>query len=150
MAMFRWNSLQELIAIQEKMNRLFEETIDRREFSDEPLEAPALWSPSADAYESPTGVIFHVEIPGVALEDVRLEADRNVLRLSGTRREADPTHRFLRMERVYGEFSREFTVPGPIEADGITATLTDGVLKISARKSAAPRADPPGVPAERR
>lgn len=132
MAMFRWNSLQELIAIQEKMNRLFEETIYRREFSDEPVEGPALWSPAADAYETSGGIVFHVEIPGVALEDVKLEADRKVLRLSGTRREGANSHRFLRMERVFGEFYREFSVPVDIDSDDITATLDAGVLKITA------------------
>ena len=32
MSTFQWNSLQDLVAIQEKMNRLFEETIHRTEF----------------------------------------------------------------------------------------------------------------------
>lgn len=140
MAMFRWNSLQELIAIQEKMNRLFEETIYRREFPDEPGEGPALWSPPVDGYESDSGIVFHVEIPGVALEDVKLVAEGNVLRLSGTRREAAGSHRFLRMERVYGEFYREFPIPPTIDPEGIAANLTDGILKITVRKrEAAPK-----------
>ena len=37
MSDFHWNSLQDLFAIQEKMNRLFEETIHRTEFPDEGL-----------------------------------------------------------------------------------------------------------------
>ncbi len=134
MVMFRWNSLQELIGIQEKMNRLFEETIYRREFSDKAAEGPPVWSPPVDAYESPSAIVFHVEIPGVALEDVKLEAEGTLLRLSGTRREADSAHRFLRMERVYGDFYREFPVPATIDPEGITASLNGGILKITARK----------------
>jgi HSP20 family protein len=134
MPTFRWNSLQELIAIQEKMNRLFEEAIYPREFSDDPLNSPSLWSPPADAYESSTGLVFHVEIPGVALEDVKLEAEKNKLRLSGTRRESDDNHRFLRMERVYGDFYREFVVPEDIDPSAISATLEGGILKITAPK----------------
>jgi len=42
MSGFRWSSLQDLFAIQEKMNRLFEETINRSEFADEGLDA-TLW-----------------------------------------------------------------------------------------------------------
>ena len=50
MTVFRWNSLQDLFAIQEKVNRLFEETIHRSEFPDDGLEA-ALWSPAADVFD---------------------------------------------------------------------------------------------------
>ena len=45
MTVFRWNSLQDLFAIQEKVNRLFEETIHRTEFPEEGLDS-ALWSPA--------------------------------------------------------------------------------------------------------
>ena len=38
MSVFQWNSLQDLFAIQEKMNRLFEDTIHRTEFPDEGVE----------------------------------------------------------------------------------------------------------------
>jgi HSP20 family molecular chaperone IbpA len=73
MTSFQWNSLQDLVAIQEKMNRLFEETIHRTEFPDEGVET-ALWSPAADVYETPEEIILQVELPGVRLSDVRLEA----------------------------------------------------------------------------
>ncbi|MGH9442018.1 MAG: Hsp20/alpha crystallin family protein [Thermoanaerobaculia bacterium] len=136
MATFRWNSMQELIAIQEKMNRLFEETLYRREFLEEPQERSAtLWSPAADAYESATDYVFQVEIPGVTLSEVKLEVQGTVLRVSGTRPEVDSSSRFLRMERVYGEFAREFEIPSGIDPDAISASLDSGVLTITARKT---------------
>jgi HSP20 family protein len=143
MATFRWNSMQELIAIQEKMNRLFEETLYRREFLEAPAErATSLWSPAADAYETAGEYIFQVEIPGVSLSDVKLECDGGKLRISGTRAEVDSTNRFLRMERIYGEFVREFEIPAGIDTDGISASLDSGILMITAPKApeaAAPR-----------
>ena len=51
MSVFQWNSLQDLFAIQEKMNRLFEDTIHRTEFPDEGVDT-ALWSPAADVFEN--------------------------------------------------------------------------------------------------
>jgi len=135
--MLRWNSMQELIAIQEKMNRLFEETLYRREFPEGPDErAVARWAPAADAYESAEEYVFRVEIPGVSLADVKLEVEGSRLRVSGTRPEVDPASRFLRMERVYGDFDREFEIPHDIEADGISASLAAGILTIRAPKSA--------------
>src|SRR5262249_5643767 len=136
MGTFQWNSLLDLVAIQEKMNRLFEETIHRTEFPDEGIET-ALWSPAADVYETPEEIILQIELPGVRLEDVRLEALDGKLRVSGHRR-ADAgvqPRNFVRMERIYGSFSREFPVPLTTEPGRIKATLRAGVLKAIATRS---------------
>lgn len=136
MTVFRWNSLQDLFAIQEKVNRLFEETIHRTEFPDEGVDT-ALWSPAADVYETPEEIILHIELPGVRLDDVRLEALDGKLRVSGHRRADDgvePRH-FVRMERIYGNFSRDFPVPGSLDAGLIKASLRAGVLRVVAPKS---------------
>jgi HSP20 family protein len=138
MATFRWNSMQELIAIQEKMNRLFEETLYRREFLEAPVERSSpLWSPAADAYESAGEYVFQVEIPGVSLSEVNLEVDGGKLRISGTRPEIHSSSRFLRMERIYGEFVREFEIPSGIDTDGISASLDSGILTITAPRAPA-------------
>lgn len=136
MSVFQWNSLQDLFAIQEKMNRLFEETIHQTEFPDDGLGA-ALWSPAADVYETPEEIVLQIELPGVCLEDVRLESLDGKLRVSGHRKAdegVEPRH-FVRMERIYGGFSREFPVPGSIDPSLIKATLRAGILKIVATKS---------------
>jgi HSP20 family protein len=136
MTVFQWNSLQDLFAIQEKVNRLFEETMHRSEFPDEGVEA-ALWSPAADVYETPEEIILQVELPGIRLEDVKLEALDGRLRVSGHRR-SDPAvepRSYIRMERIYGTFSREFAVPASIDPGRIKATLRAGVLRVVASKT---------------
>jgi len=130
--------MQELIAIQEKMNRLFEETLYRREFPDGPEGRAARWAPAADAYESAREYVFRVEIPGVSLSDVKLEVDGGKLKVSGTRPEVDPSSRFLRMERLYGDFDREFEIPHDIEEGQIEASLAGGILTIRAPKKTSP------------
>ena len=137
MSVFQWNSLQDLFAIQEKMNRLFEETIHRSEFPEEGLGA-ALWSPAADVFETPEEIVLQVELPGVLLEDVRLEAVDGRIKVSGLRRPhagVEPRH-FVRMERIYGTFSRDFAVPASIDPASIKATLRGGVLRVVAPKAA--------------
>lgn len=144
---FRWSSLQDLFAIQEKMNRLFEETINRSEFADEGLDT-ALWSPAADVYETADEVVLFVELPGVRLEDVHLEAFDGKLRVSGVRRadQGVEPRQFIRMERIYGNFSRDFAVPASIDPSRIKATLKAGILRVVAPKSE--RAQP--IPVESR
>jgi HSP20 family protein len=136
MTVFRWNSLQDLFAIQEKVNRLFEETIHRTEFPEEGMDA-ALWSPAADVFESADEIVLNIELPGVRLEDVRLEALDGKIRVSGHRRADDgiePRH-FVRMERIYGSFSRDFPVPVSLDPSMIKATLRSGILRVVAPKA---------------
>lgn len=136
MTVFRWNSLQDLYAIQERMNRLFEETIHRTEFPEEGMDT-ALWSPAADMYETPEEIVLFVELPGVQLDDVRLESLDGKLRISGQRKAesgVEPQH-FVRMERIYGNFSREFPIPGAVDPASIQASLRGGILKIVVPKS---------------
>lgn len=136
MSPFRWSSLQDLFAIQEKMNRLFEETIHRTEFPDEGLDA-ALWSPAADVFETGEEVVLAIELPGVRLEDVHLEALDGKLRVSGIRRADNRVEprQFVRMERIYGNFSRDFPVPASIDSSRIKASLKSGILRVVAPKS---------------
>ena len=97
MSVFQWNSLQDLFAIQEKMNRLFEDTIHRTEFPDEGVDT-ALWSPAADVFENAEEIILQIEIPGVVLGDVRLESVDGKLRV-----DAHLRRYVLRRQRVPGE-----------------------------------------------
>ena len=142
---FHWSSLQDLFAIQEKMNRLFEETINRSEFADEGLDtALSLWSPAADVYETADEVVLFVELPGVRLEDVHLEAFDGKLRVSGVR-QADQgveARQFIRMERIYGSFSRDFAVASTIDPSRIKATLKAGILRVAAPKTEQGQAAP--------
>ena len=136
MTVFRWNSLQDLFAIQEKVNRLFEETIHRTELPDDGIDS-ALWSPAADVFESADEIVLNIELPGVRLDDVRLEALDGKLRVSGHRRadEGVEARHFVRMERVYGTFSRDFPVPVSLDPGVIKASLRAGVLRVVAPKA---------------
>jgi HSP20 family protein len=72
----------------------------------------------------------------VRLEDVHLEALDGKLRVSGHRRadaRVEP-RQFVRMERIYGSFSRDFSVPASLDSSRIKATLKSGVLRVVAPK----------------
>ena len=143
MSSFQWNSLQDLVAIQEKMNRLFEETIHRTEFPDEGVET-ALWSPAADVYETPEEIILQVELPGRPPAG-RAGSRRSTgkLRVSGHRRanpDVEPEH-FVRMERIYGRFLARIRDPRVDRSVEDQGEPEGGVLKIVAARSER-RADP--------
>ncbi|KAK3898094.1 30 kDa heat shock protein [Staphylotrichum tortipilum] len=49
--------------------------------------------------------------------------------------ETKPKARYWLSERSYGEFSRVFTFPSPVDEDKVRATFKDGVLDISVPKA---------------
>ena len=116
---------------------------DRRGYGDSELPAEP-WSPAADVFETQDEIILQVELPGILLEDVRLEALDGRIKVVGHRRPTpgvEPRH-FVRMERIYGTFSREFAVPASIDPALIRASLRAGVLRVTAPKSCKAQAIP--------
>jgi HSP20 family molecular chaperone IbpA len=90
------------------------------------------FSPPVDIFESPEAVLLHVDVPGVAKEDVTLRLEKNELSIVATRRES-----------LHGpiEYRRAFTLPQDVDGDAIVADLTKGVLALTLprKASAKPR-----------
>ncbi len=126
-----WDPFQDLNELQERMNRLFEESISRTRSVEDGLLTGA-WSPSVDIYETEGGLVLIAELPGVVKEDIHIDIKENVLVLKGDRkRDASvKEENYYRMESYYGQFSRTFTFPYSVESEKIIASLKDGLLEI--------------------
>lgn len=94
------------------------------------------WRPQMDIYETPEEIIIMGEISGVEKEDLEVELDQGAVRISGTRREIPhmPGMRYHLAEIAYGSFERILLLPVPINPEGVTASYTNGLLKISMAK----------------
>jgi HSP20 family protein len=83
--------------------------------------------------------VCRVSLPGVAPQDVHIQAQGNVLtirgerKLSHTMKEVD----LLEGEVVYGSFERTFTLPEGVQAERLNAEYVNGVLEITAPVAAA-------------
>ncbi len=101
------------------------------------------FSPALDVEEHDDGFTLHVELPGVAADNVDVSIEENVLTVSGKRDfYADKsTETFRRVERRFGTFHRAIRLPDRVDPEGITAAFKDGLLTISVPKaeSAKPR-----------
>src|SRR5579884_2252506 len=84
-------------------------------FSDEGV-GTQTWAPPVDIYETDDSVILTAEVPGVDPKDVDVRIEGNTLYLSGERKldSGIKEENFRRMERVYGPFSRSFTLPASV------------------------------------
>jgi len=135
MAVVKWDPLRDLLSIQERMNRLFEQTLSRSR-AEEGI-AASTWSPAVDIYETPETIVMKAELPGLSREDIEIHIRDNTLTLRGERRFAKDVQQenYLRIERAYGAFQRSFTLPATMQQDKIRAVFRDGVLELTLPKA---------------
>ncbi len=104
---------------------------------------PESWAPPIDVYETDSSYVVTAELPGLAREDVELAVEDRRLTIQG-RRAARPASggavHFHQVERGYGTFTRTFEFAHKINADGVTADLTEGVLTVTVLKAPPPPA----------
>ncbi len=134
MAVVKWDPFRDLISIQDRMNKLFEQTLTRSR--GEEGVSPTTWTPAVDIYETADTIVMKAELPGVAREDIQIQIDGNALTLRGERRFAKDVQEesYLRIERAYGSFHRSFTLPAGVQSDKVRALFRDGVLELSLPK----------------
>lgn len=97
-----------------------------------------LWNPSVDVREDDKCFTIHAEIPGVKKEDISCDLNEGVLTISGERKEKkkEENERYHRVERMYGKFSRSFTLPKNCDPNKISANYNEGVLELCLPKTA--------------
>jgi len=136
MDVVRWSPFEELKALQEEMNRLFEQrvipAVQRREHV-----STRVWSPPVDVYEDDDEIVLYVELAGMKQEDIHIELTSDTLTIRGERQFGDSERKdkFIRVERAYGQFQRSFTLGMPVKADEVRATYRAGILEIHLPKA---------------
>lgn len=126
-----WNPLQDLMVLQDRMTRLFEDATHRRargetEAGDEFERAD--WTPAADIYESEAKYLIAIDLPGIDRSTLAIDLDDDRLVVKGSRLlEESKEHR---CERPRGRFLRTFSLPGSVNQTEIGAEYKDGVLQI--------------------
>ena len=134
MTITRYDPFRDLRNLQEEVNRLFTGNLART-FDDEGI-ARGSWSPNVDIYENKDQIVLEAELPGMKREDFDLSIENNVVTLRGERHfeKKDDADNYHRVERAYGSFTRSFTLPNTVTADGATADYSHGVLRVTIPK----------------
>ncbi len=121
-----WDPFRELAELSERMNRLWETGLggglDR-------------WAPLADVEETDDAWSVEIELPGIAREDVDIQLNDRELTVSGEVKEKERSGILRRRTRRVGQFHYAVTLPGDVDADNVTAQLTDGVLTVRVPKA---------------
>lgn len=130
MSLIRWEPLREMdeffrpyLPMMGRVRRNAEET----------------WSPTSNISETDKEYLIKAELPEVKKEDVKVELADGVITISGERKH-EKEHKDeneIRVESFYGSFSRSFSLPDNVDANGIRAESKDGVLRVHIPKTEA-------------
>jgi HSP20 family protein len=95
------------------------------------------WAPPVDIFERQDQLVIRAEVPGVQKEDMDVRIENGVLTLHGERKQDTDVKEecTLRMERVYGAFTRSFSLPTTVDAARVAAIYKDGVLELTVPKA---------------
>ncbi|MEO6665339.1 MAG: Hsp20/alpha crystallin family protein [Nitrospiria bacterium] len=131
----RWEPFKDLLSLQDRMNKLFEESVARGSIKEGPT-SQAQWNPAVDILETEGEIVLKAELPGVDLNAIEIQIKDNVMTLRGERtfENAVKKEHYYRIERSYGTFVRSFTLPGTIDQERVQAQLRDGVLEVKLPK----------------
>jgi HSP20 family protein len=134
MSIVRYDPFRDLRTLQEEVNRLFSTNLTRG-FGEESIGRGA-WNPSVDIYENKDHIVLEAELPGMKREDFELSVENNVITLRGERQfeKKEDSDNYHRVERSYGSFTRSFTLPQTVSAEGATAEYKNGVLRVTLPK----------------
>ena len=135
MSIVRYDPFRDLRTLQEEVNRLFSTNLSRA-FDDDQGIGRGAWAPSVDIYENKDQIVLEAELPGMKQEDFDLSIENNVITLRGERKfeKTDEADNYHRVERSYGAFTRSFTLPQTVSAEGATAEYNNGVLRVTLPK----------------
>jgi HSP20 family protein len=129
MVYVKWEPFRDLMAMQDRMTRLFDETISRIWKEEVPQR---VWSPPVDILEREDEVVLKVDLPEMNQNEIEIKVEEDTLIIQGERKFIKETSsvNYLQIERPYGTFHRTFTVPRMIDRDKIKAAYKDGVLQV--------------------
>jgi HSP20 family protein len=140
MAMLRWEPFREM----ENALRRFSPLYMPDNGTTRDATTARAWAPLANISESENEFLIKVELPDVKKEDVKIAVADGVITICGERKmeREDESENAIRVESIYGAFTRSFVLPDFVDAKGINAEAKDGVLRIHIPKAKNKQSEP--------
>ncbi len=134
----RWEPFRELRRFQKEMDRMRDDLIEKVNLGiPEPVTTRGFeFAPSCDLEETPTCFLVELDLPGVSIEDIKVEMMDHELKITGEkkREKKEENAQSFYQERSYGRFERIINLGENIKADKIEANFEDGVLRVAIPK----------------
>jgi HSP20 family protein len=132
MSLIRWEPAREIASLQQEMNRLFGSFFDVPAGNVEGSGGMRRWIPAMDLVETDEHFVLKADLPGMTQDDVSIEVEDRVLTIAGERKaeHEDRKEGFMRVERAFGAFRRQLTLPEGVDPEALAATFQNGVLEV--------------------
>jgi len=94
------------------------------------------FTPRLDVFETDHDVKVTVEIPGMDEKDIEVSINNGILSISGEKssEREEKNGQYHRMERSYGSFRRDVSMPSEVDENKVGATFSKGVLEVTLPK----------------
>ncbi|PSN12190.1 heat-shock protein Hsp20 [filamentous cyanobacterium CCP5] len=129
-----WNPLQEIETASRQMDEVF------NRFSNVEIANSTTWTPAIRLIDAGDGYQLTVLLPGIAPEDVDVQASQEAIAISGSRKMAElaDTAKILHDDASYGSFRRVVYLPEAIQHQAIEANFGQGMLTLMLPKQVKP------------
>jgi HSP20 family protein len=90
-------------------------------------------------YQTQDDIVVKAAIPGVKPDDINISVTGDILTIKGELKQEEKIEEggYLRQERRFGQFCREFSLPTQVSADKAKAEFEHGVLTLRLPKAEA-------------
>ena len=138
MAITRFDPFRDIVALQNRMNSVFQDYTRREGEADSMATA---FAPPVDIYEDTHKIVLNLEAPGMKQENFDIQVENNTLTVRGERKfdAEQKEENYHRVERRYGAFYRAFTLPQTVNTEQVQASYDAGILRIELAKRAEAR-----------
>jgi len=131
----RWEPFHDLVTLREAMDRLFAESFVRpgTAFPVTGVE------PAVDVYQTKDEIVVKAALPGLKPDEIDISVTGDLLTIRGEFKQEEKIEEggYLRQERRYGQFCREFNLPTQVTADKAKADFEHGILTLHLPKAEA-------------
>lgn len=138
-----------ILQLQREMDRLFDEAFRGFGLSPfraelfPPLAASGLLKPQVDIGANDQEYSITIEVPGVEEKDVKIEVADNIMTIRGEKKQEkeEKSKDYYRVERSYGSFQRDLSLPHDASQEDVKAKFKNGVLTITIPRKALPKSE---------
>lgn len=132
MAIRYWQPFQEMDYLRRQIDDLFSEVTQATPAVD------VAWTPALRLVDRGNDYLLAVQLPGVDVDTVDVQATREAVAISGERKAAEigEDQRLLHDDVRYGRFRRTINLPDAIQNEAVEASFDHGVLTLTLPKVA--------------
>ncbi|MFG1694208.1 Hsp20/alpha crystallin family protein [Nonomuraea sp. NPDC049309] len=123
----RWDPFAQIDDLYDRIDQLIQSTFG--------TPSEGMWAPLADLTETDDAFIAEVDLPGVKKDDIDVEMNDRELIVTGHVEEKETNGRPHHRMRRTGAFEHRVLLPGEVDAEKVSATLSDGVLTVTVPKA---------------